>query len=150
MVNFTKGRIKKFICTVSTGFNLDIEQYLNEDSQEMKDLNNIINDIQPLTEENKENRELYERTLSSCLCGSTKQCLTFFFGETATGKSTTKKLLQSSIGELFIETGQTILTDIIDKGPNPFISNMHLKRSVFCSELPDFSCSGSKRLKRIT
>lgn len=44
----------------------------------MKDLNNIINDIQPLTEENKENRELYERTLSSCLCGSTKQCLTFF------------------------------------------------------------------------
>ncbi|UVI62276.1 SPPV_083 [Sheeppox virus] len=145
---FYKGaESKKFICTVSTGFNLDIEKYLNEDSQEMKDLNNIINDIQPLTEENKENRELYERTLSSCLCGSTKQCLTFFFGETATGKSTTKKLLQSSIGELFIETGQTILTDIIDKGPNPFISNMHLKRSVFCSELPDFSCSGSKKIK---
>lgn len=69
------------------------------------------------------------------------------FGETATGKSTTKRLLKSAIGDLFVETGQTILTDVLDKGPNPFIANMHLKRSVFCSELPDFACSGSKKIR---
>ncbi|AAF17964.1 gp080R [Rabbit fibroma virus] len=138
---------KDFICTVSTGFNLNMEKFLDDDSEEMKELVSIINDIQPLTEENKQNRELYERTLSSCLCGTTKQCITFFFGETATGKSTTKKLLHSAIGNLFIETGQTILTEAMDKGPNPFIANMHLKRSVFCSELPDFACSTSRRIR---
>ncbi|ABI99247.1 NTPase [Deerpox virus W-848-83] len=144
---YTGPESKKFVCTVSTGFNLDVNIFSDENSKEMKELEKILNDIQPLTEENKKNRELYERTLASCLCGSTKQCLTFFFGETATGKSTTKRLLQSAIGDLFIETGQTILTDVMDKGPNPFIANMHLKRSVFCSELPDFACSGSKKIR---
>ncbi|ABQ43558.1 NTPase [Tanapox virus] len=138
---------KKFICTASTDFNFEMDKFLNDTSIEMKELECIIDDIQPKTCENLKNRELYERTLSSCLCGSTKQCITFFFGETATGKSTTKRLLQSAIGDLFIETGQTILTDLMDKGPNPFISNMHLKRSVFCSELPDFACSGSKKIR---
>ncbi|ADK63720.1 m80R [Myxoma virus] len=144
---YTGHDSKDFICTVSTGFNLNMEKFLDNDSEEMKELVSIINDIQPLTEENKQNRELYERTLASCLCGTTKQCITFFFGETATGKSTTKKLLHSAIGSLFIETGQTILTEVMDKGPNPFIANMHLKRSVFCSELPDFACSTSKRIR---
>ncbi|AAB96514.1 NTPase [Vaccinia virus] len=137
---------KKYTCTVSTGFKFDDTKFV-EDSPEMEELMNIINDIQPLTDENKKNRELYEKTLSSCLCGATKGCLTFFFGETATGKSTTKRLLKSAIGDLFVETGQTILTDVLDKGPNPFIANMHLKRSVFCSELPDFACSGSKKIR---
>nr|WGO62710.1 NTPase [Wadden Sea poxvirus] len=137
---------KKFICTVSTGYKFDCDKFVDE-SVEMKELENIINNIQPLTIENNNNRELYEKTLSSCLYGFTKPCITFFFGETATGKSTTKRLLQSAIGDLFIETGQTILTDIMDKGPNPFIANMHLKRSVFCSELPDFACNNSKKIR---
>ncbi|AEN03679.1 NTPase [Yokapox virus] len=143
---YTGEDAKKYICTTSTGFNFDKDKFV-EESDEMQELIKVINDIQPLTDENKKNRELYEKTLSSCLCGSTKQCITFFFGETATGKSTTKRLLKSSVGELFVETGQTILTDVLDKGPNPFISNMHLKRAVFCSELPDFACSGSKKIK---
>ncbi|QHR82622.1 DNA-independent NTPase [Brazilian porcupinepox virus 1] len=144
---YTGKESKDYICTVSTGFNFEVDKFENDTSNEMLELQNIINDIQPLTIENMKNRELYERTLSSCLHGSTKQCLTFFFGETSTGKSTTKRLLQSSIGSLFIETGQTILTEVLDKGPNPFISNIHLKRSVFCSELPDFSCSNSKKIR---
>ncbi|QHG62642.1 NTpase [Cetacean poxvirus 1] len=134
---------KKYICTISTGFN-----YMEkDDSSKMKELEQIINDIQPDTSENKENRILYEKVLSSCLCGITKQCVVFFYGETATGKSTTKRLLHSAIGNLFLETGQTILTDVMDKGPNPFISNMHLKRSVFCSELPDFACNNAKKIR---
>ncbi|QQG31570.1 NTPase, DNA primase [Swinepox virus] len=144
---YTGVESKDFICTVSTGFELDMEKFSDTESTEMKELETILNDIQPLTDENRCNRELFEKILSSCLHGSTKQCITFFFGETATGKSTTKKLLRSSIGDLFIETGQTILTEVMDKGPNPFISNMHLKRSVFCSELPDFACSGSKKIR---
>ncbi|ADT91113.1 DNA-independent NTPase [Cotia virus SPAn232] len=138
---------KDYICTISTGYNFDAKIFYDDLTNEINELEKIINDIQPQTEENKINRELYERTLSSCLHGSTKQCLTFFYGETSTGKSTTKRLLQSAINGLYIETGQTILTDILDKGPNPFISSIHLKRSVFCSELPDFACSSSKKIR---
>ncbi|ASK51288.1 NTPase, DNA primase [Eptesipox virus] len=144
---YTGQNAKEYICTVSTGYNFNSNIFGNEESDEYKELTKVINDIQPQTKENASNRELYERTLSSCLYGSTKQCLTFFYGETATGKSTTKRILHSAIGDLFIETGQTILTDAMDKGPNPFIANMHLKRSVFCSELPDFACNGAKKIR---
>ncbi len=142
---YSGNEAKKYICTVSTGYtHHDLDDL---DSSVMNELENIINDIQPQTSENAKNRELYERILSSCLCGTTKPCLIFFYGETATGKSTTKRLLQSAIGGLFVETGQTILTEIMDKGPNPFVANMHLKRSVFCSELPDFACIGAKKIR---
>ncbi|AUL80242.1 NTPase [Vaccinia virus] len=62
---------KKYTCAVSTGFKFDDTKFV-EDSREMEELMNIINDIQPLTDENKKNRELYEKTLASCLCGATK------------------------------------------------------------------------------
>ncbi|ALA62409.1 DNA replication NTPase [Turkeypox virus] len=135
---------KEFICTVSTGYKYDPNL---SDDVIVKELMSIIDDIQPKTAENSKNRELYEQILSSCLMGTTKQCIFFFYGETATGKSTTKKLLKSVMNNLFLETGQVILTEQMDKGPNPFISNMHLKRVVFCSELPDFNCNTSKKIR---
>nr|AWM97832.1 DNA-dependent NTPase [Baiomys poxvirus] len=144
-VFYSGNEAKEFTCTLSTNYSLSMDRLF--DSPEMGELERIIDDIQPRTSENMINRELYEATLSSCLCGTTKPCIIFFYGETATGKSTTKKLLKSAIGNLFIETGQTILTDIMDKGPNPFVANMHLKRAVFCSELPDFSCNGAKKIR---
>ncbi|QGN68089.1 NTPase [Equine molluscum contagiosum-like virus] len=144
----TGAEAKDFMCTVSTGYRLApappdpaaLEPALAE-------LERILDDIQPRTPENAQNRALYEQVLASCLCGATKPCIFFFFGDTATGKSTTKKLLQATLHGLFLETGQTILTDLMDKGPNPFVANMHLKRAVFCSELPDFSCSGAKKIR---
>lgn len=139
---------KDFMCTVSTGYRLDEDAHAREAvAAERKELEAIIDDIQPRTEENAENRALYEKVLSSCLCGTTKPCIFFFYGDTATGKSTTKKLLASALHGLFVETGQTILTDVLDKGPNPFVANMHLRRAVFCSELPDFSCAGAKKIR---
>ncbi|CCD83259.1 NTPase [Squirrelpox virus] len=144
----TGDAAKEFLCTVSTGYRLPEQALAPESlSPALEELERIIDDIQPPTPENAENRALYERTLSSCLCGTTKPCLVFFFGETATGKSTTKRLLISALGGLYIETGQSILTEIMDKGPNPFVANMHLKRAVFCSELPDFACSGAKKIR---
>ncbi|AWU47126.1 NTPase [Sea otter poxvirus] len=139
---------KKFMCTVSTGYNIcndNRDKLLLQDK--ISELYKILDDIQPKTSENAQNRELFERVLSSCLCGITKPCLVFFYGDTATGKSTTKNLLKSVMGSLLIETGQNILTEAMDKGPNPFVGNMHLKRVVFCSELPDFACNGSKRIR---
>ncbi|ATI21192.1 NTPase DNA primase [Eastern grey kangaroopox virus] len=141
---------KDFMCTVSTGYRAAPGR--DADAAEMEaaaeaELAGILDDIQPRTAENADNRELYEQVLSSCLCGTTKPCIFFFFGETATGKSTTKKLLRSVMHNMFLETGQVILTEPMDKGPNPFIANMHLKRVVFCSELPDFSCAGARKLR---
>ncbi|QRY18905.1 ORF-35 [Teiidae poxvirus 1] len=133
---------KKFICTVSTGYN-----YEDTVTDNIDELMSILDDIQPKTKENCDNRELYEQILSSCLAGTTKPCIFFFFGETATGKSTTKNLLKSVMNNLFLETGQVILTEQMDKGPNPFIANMHLKRTVFCSELPDFNCNTAKKIR---
>ncbi|ANS71170.1 ntpase, DNA primase [Pteropox virus] len=146
---YTGEQAKPFMCTVSTGYNFkeDVIKCTDQVKEVQKELYSIIDDIQPKTAENLENREIYERVLSSCLCGMTKQCLVFFYGETATGKSTTKKLLKSVVGSMFVETGQTILTDVMDKGPNPFVASMHLKRAVFCSELPDFACNGAKRIR---
>nr|QIM40824.1 NTPase [Poxviridae sp.] len=145
---FTGNEAKQFMCTASTGYDLKEE---NKKPSIIKDalsmLYSIIDDIQPKTAENAKNRELYERVLSSSLCGTTKQCLVFFYGDTATGKTTTKKLLKSVLGNLFIETGQSILTEPMDKGPNPFVASMHLKRVVFCSELPDFACNGAKKIR---
>ncbi|QZW33379.1 MPPV-088 NTPase [Magpiepox virus 2] len=135
---------KNFVCTVSTGYKYEDKEDINDVIEE---LSKILDDIQPKTKENSENRELYEQILSSCLMGTTKQCIFFFYGETATGKSTTKKLLKSVMHNMFLETGQVILTEQMDKGPNPFIANMHLKRAVFCSELPDFSCNTSKKIR---
>uniref|UniRef100_A0AAU7E286 NTPase protein n=1 Tax=Rousettus bat poxvirus TaxID=3141933 RepID=A0AAU7E286_9POXV len=139
---------KDFMCTVSTGYKLDENLHARDAVEDARrELEAIIDDIQPRTEENAENRALYEKVLSSCLCGTTKPCIFFFYGDTATGKSTTKRLLASALHGLLVETGQTILTDVLDKGPNPFVANMHLKRAVFCSELPDFSCAGSKKIR---
>nr|WIK87384.1 NTPase [Oriental turtle dovepox virus] len=135
---------KKFVCTVSTGYKYEEDINVDDITTELM---SILDDIQPKTKENFENRELYEQILSSCLMGTTKQCIFFFYGETATGKSTTKKLLKSVMHNMFLETGQVILTEQMDKGPNPFIANMHLKRVVFCSELPDFSCNTSKKIR---
>ncbi|DBA37890.1 TPA_asm: MC094R [Molluscum contagiosum virus] len=144
----TGADAKDFMCTVSTGYRLERDARARDALAPARaELERVLDDIQPRSPGNAENRALYEKVLASCLCGATKPCIFFFFGETATGKSTTKKLLQSALHGLFLETGQTILTDLMDKGPNPFLANMHLKRAVFCSELPDFSCSGAKKIR---
>ncbi|ASC55572.1 putative NTPase-like protein [Seal parapoxvirus] len=141
-------RAKACVCTVSTGYRFSQEDYdAAADSEAARHLARVIDDIQPQTPANAENRALYERAMSSALCGATKSVIVFFYGDTMTGKSTSKRLLMSALGGLFIETGQTVLTDVLDKGPNPFVANMHLRRAVFCSELPDFACHGARKLR---
>ncbi|AIZ77319.1 putative NTPase [Parapoxvirus red deer/HL953] len=144
----TGDRAKECVCTVSTGYRFSQEEYdAAADSEAMRRLVAVIDDIQPNTPANAENRALYERAMSSALCGATKTVIVFFYGDTMTGKSTSKRLLMSALSGLFIETGQTVLTDVLDKGPNPFVANMHLRRAVFCSELPDFACNGARKLR---
>lgn len=144
----TGDRAKECVCTVSTGYRFSREEFeAAADSEAARHLARVVNDIQPDTPENAENRALYERAMSSALCGATKPVIVFFYGDTMTGKSTSKRLLMSALGGLFIETGQTVLTDLLDKGPNPFVANMHLRRAVFCSELPDFACHGARKLR---
>ncbi|WZD66062.1 NTPase [Bovine papular stomatitis virus] len=144
----TGDRAKECVCTVSTGYRFSREEYeAAADSEAMRRLVSVIDDIQPNTPENAENRALYERAMSSALCGATKTVIVFFFGDTMTGKSTSKRLLHSVLSGLYIETGQTVLTDVLDKGPNPFVANMHLRRAVFCSELPDFACNNARKLR---
>ncbi|ADY76872.1 PP212 [Orf virus] len=144
----TGDRAKACVCTVSTGYAFSREEFAAAaDSEAMRRLVGVIDDIQPDTPENAENRALYERAMSSALCGATKTVIVFFYGDTMTGKSTSKRLLMSALGGLFIETGQTVLTDVLDKGPNPFVANMHLRRAVFCSELPDFACNNARKLR---
>ncbi|AVD69264.1 NTPase [Saltwater crocodilepox virus] len=135
---------KDFVCTVSTGY--EYAPTAAEDPA-VAELRSVLDDIQPPAGGNAANREIFERVLSSCLCGVNKPYIFFFYGDTSSGKSTVKKLLRSVFDGLFTETSQCVLVEPFDKGPNPYVSSIHLKRVTFCSELPDFSCNNVKKIR---
>lgn len=137
---------KEYIGSVNTGYMYKSAWDTDEDIQNaMKDIDLIIDQIQPPTEENKEERELYEIILGSCLYGSHKEYMTFFHGDTMSGKSTSKKIVNAAIGNFMLETNSNLLTEVIDaKRPNPFLAQINHKRALFASELPNTADSKFK------
>jgi hypothetical protein len=116
-----------------------------------KELYNIIDMIQPDVEENKENKNRFEKCLASTILYRDKRIIYTFIGMTKSGKSTIKLLLLNTLGpglsdkceaNSFLETTNT--------GPKHDIANTNNKTLICISELKQGFKLSAQTFKKLT
>lgn len=113
-----------------------------------------VNDIQILIESIlrvKVVRDYYLLFNASCLTGHKVQKVTINTGTGGNGKSLCREMLCGVIGDYGMKIPSDILTRPLNSAnPNPFIANMHKKRSLYFTEPDDNQPINSSTMKDLS
>jgi hypothetical protein len=116
-----------------------------------EELENIINKIQPNTEDNIENRIRFEKCLASSIVFKTKRINYIFMGMTKSGKTVIKDLLLNTLGNKLSDKCEAqSFSNENNSGPNHELANTDNKTLVCISELKQGFKLSAQIFKKIT